>query len=84
MISFILSSGYTFPSLQWVDVIHKGDIRYVGGKSQRHSITIMETEKPPEEEMIPTTLDGFFLSYDQQRNIIFYAKLGYVPSTMNI
>jgi hypothetical protein len=45
---------------------------------------MMETEKPPEEEMIPTTLDGFFLSYDQQRNIIFYAKLGYVPSTMNI
>ena len=54
------------------------------GKSQRYSITMMETEKPPEEEMIPTTLDGFFLSYERQRNIIFYAKLRYVPSTTNI
>ena len=56
----------------------------VGGKSQRYSITMMETEKPPEEEMIPTTIDGFFLSYERQRIIIFYTKLRYVPSTMNI
>jgi hypothetical protein len=53
-------------------------------KVNDNRITIMETEKPPEEEMIPTTLDGFFLSYERQRNIIFYAKLRYVPSTMNI
>jgi hypothetical protein len=54
------------------------------GKSQRYSITMMETEKPPEGEMIPTTLDGFFLFYERQRNIIFYAKIRYVPSTTNI
>jgi phosphodiesterase/alkaline phosphatase D-like protein len=62
-------------------VIHKGDTRYVEGKSQRYSITMMETEKPPEEEMTSTTLDDFL---QKTMKYIFYAKLRYVPSTMKI